>query len=93
MGLAPLPSPMGFILESNGVPEIYHLEEASVKHGRAKSLRQVSIGSTKVFSFSLLHYTEFGSVLPEGLDQLPPKNILFTFILTTVSRAEVCIRA
>ncbi len=34
-----------------------------------------------------------GTVFPDDLDQSPPKKILFTVILITVSRAEVCIRA
>ncbi len=29
-----------------------------------------------------------GMHLPDGLDQLPPKKILFTAVLTTVNRAE-----
>ncbi len=33
------------------------------------------------------------SVLPDGLDQLALKNILFTVILIIVNRAEVCIKA
>ncbi len=30
------------------------------------------------------------AVLPDGLDQLPPRKVQFTAILTTVNRAEVC---
>jgi hypothetical protein len=31
------------------------------------------------------------SVLPDGLDQLPPRKMLFNVIVTKVSRVEVCI--
>jgi hypothetical protein len=30
------------------------------------------------------------AVLPDGLDQLPSREVLFTVILTTISRVEVC---
>ncbi len=32
-------------------------------------------------------------VLPDGLDQLPPRKLLFTVILATINKAEVRIRA
>ncbi len=33
------------------------------------------------------------AVLPDCLDQLPPRKVLITVILATVKRAEVCNRA
>ncbi len=33
--------------------------------------------------------TCFAPVLPDGLDQLPPRKVLVTFILTKVYKAEV----
>ncbi len=32
----------------------------------------------------------FGEVLPDGLDQLPPREVLFTVIMTTVNIVYVC---
>ncbi len=32
-------------------------------------------------------------MLPDGLDQLRPRKVLITVILTTVNEAEVCKRA
>ncbi len=36
---------------------------------------------------------ELSPVLPDGLDQLPPREVLFTAIVTLVSRVEVCNKA
>ncbi len=33
------------------------------------------------------------AVLPDGLDQLPPRKVLITVILKTINGAEVCDKA
>jgi hypothetical protein len=41
----------------------------------------------------IVRYFCIKPVLPDDLDQLPPREMLFTDILTTESRVEVCNKA
>jgi hypothetical protein len=62
------------------------------KVGLTKTKGALGFGNDKART-STLHLHIFNAdvqaVLPDGLDQLPPRKVLFTFTLTTVNRAEL----
>jgi hypothetical protein len=66
-----------------GIPFVFFCETPSGEDDQGLSYAWVAVAAK--------HFEVV--VLPGGLGQLPPKKILFTVILTTVSRAEVCNRA
>ncbi len=61
------------------------------------TIGNISVNSTLRIRFSLVFALSHGGpVLPDGLGQLPPREILYylrTFLLTLVIRVDVCNKA